>query len=132
MIHRAKPHGRIEPPPIPPKHPHLHPKSLELVSVVALRDLRIRDGAPRGFPGSGTGLGKGMNIRSKPASSLIHIANQSASLLFTRLVFSVIFFKMAEGEPVLGSLYVYAPNQVAPILFAIAFACSAVGHFWQC
>ncbi|KAK1758982.1 protein RTA1 [Echria macrotheca] len=39
---------------------------------------------------------------------------------------------MAEGDPILGSLYIYAPNQVAPILFAIAFACSAAGHIWQC
>ncbi|GAB1318918.1 RTA1 domain-containing protein [Madurella fahalii] len=39
---------------------------------------------------------------------------------------------MADGEPVLGSLYVYAPNQVAPIFFAVAFGCSAVGHIWQC
>ncbi|KAK0721779.1 putative RTA1 domain protein [Lasiosphaeria miniovina] len=39
---------------------------------------------------------------------------------------------MAEGEPVLGSIYVYAPNQIAPIFFAIAFACSAAGHIWQC
>ncbi|KAF2877684.1 putative RTA1 domain protein [Massariosphaeria phaeospora] len=39
---------------------------------------------------------------------------------------------MSEGEPVPGSLYIYAPNKVAPIFFAIAFALSAIGHTWQC
>ncbi|KAL9468414.1 hypothetical protein ACSS6W_010108 [Trichoderma asperelloides] len=39
---------------------------------------------------------------------------------------------MAEGDPVLYSLYVYAPNKGAPIVFAIAFAISAVFHIWQC
>lgn len=42
------------------------------------------------------------------------------------------FVLTARNQPVLGSLYVYAPNHVAPIFFAVAFACSAVGHFWQC
>ncbi|CAJ2501184.1 Uu.00g040370.m01.CDS01 [Anthostomella pinea] len=37
-----------------------------------------------------------------------------------------------NGQPVLGSLYVYAPNKGAPVFFAIAFAASAVGHIWQC
>ncbi|KAH6640417.1 hypothetical protein F5144DRAFT_609421 [Chaetomium tenue] len=36
------------------------------------------------------------------------------------------------GEPVLWSLYVYAPNQGAPIFFVIAYALSAVFHVWQC
>ncbi|KAK0616924.1 RTA1 like protein-domain-containing protein [Immersiella caudata] len=39
---------------------------------------------------------------------------------------------MAEGDPVPGSLFIYAPNQGAPIFFAIAFATSAIFHFWQC
>ncbi|KAL7935793.1 hypothetical protein V8C35DRAFT_298258 [Trichoderma chlorosporum] len=39
---------------------------------------------------------------------------------------------MAAGNPVLYSLYVYAPNRAAPIFFAIAFAISAVFHIWQC
>ncbi|EEP80582.1 conserved hypothetical protein [Uncinocarpus reesii 1704] len=39
---------------------------------------------------------------------------------------------MPDGRPVEGSLYIYAPNKVAPIFFAIAFAVSTTGHFWQC
>ncbi|KAI0457003.1 putative RTA1 domain protein [Xylaria acuta] len=39
---------------------------------------------------------------------------------------------MADGEPVPGSLYVYAPNKGAPIFFAVAYAISAIGHIWQC
>ncbi|KAI1753237.1 putative RTA1 domain protein [Xylaria castorea] len=39
---------------------------------------------------------------------------------------------MADGEPVPGSLYVYAPNKGAPIFFTVAYAISAVGHIWQC
>ncbi|KAK3369817.1 hypothetical protein B0H63DRAFT_497103 [Podospora didyma] len=39
---------------------------------------------------------------------------------------------MEDGQPVLGSLYVYAPNKGAPIFFVIAFGASAVGHIWQC
>ncbi|KAI1808219.1 hypothetical protein F4811DRAFT_548957 [Daldinia bambusicola] len=39
---------------------------------------------------------------------------------------------MAAGEPILYSLYVYAPDKVAPIFFAIAYAISAVFHIWQC
>ncbi|KAL2867541.1 putative RTA1 domain protein [Aspergillus lucknowensis] len=39
---------------------------------------------------------------------------------------------MANGEPVLWSLYVYAPNKGAPIFFAVAYAASAVAHIWQC
>ncbi|KAI0197166.1 putative RTA1 domain protein [Xylaria flabelliformis] len=39
---------------------------------------------------------------------------------------------MADGEPVPGSLYVYAPNKGAPIFFIIAYGISAVGHIWQC
>ncbi|KAJ2973425.1 hypothetical protein NUW58_g8941 [Xylaria curta] len=39
---------------------------------------------------------------------------------------------MAEGDPVPGSLYVYAPNKVAPIIFVVAYGLSAIGHIWQC
>ncbi|KAL7904285.1 hypothetical protein GGI35DRAFT_490002 [Trichoderma velutinum] len=39
---------------------------------------------------------------------------------------------MAAGDPVLYSLFVYAPNKGAPIVFTIAFAISAVFHIWQC
>ncbi|KAL5353216.1 hypothetical protein ACLOAV_001251 [Pseudogymnoascus australis] len=39
---------------------------------------------------------------------------------------------MGDGKPVDGSLYVYAPNKIAPVFFAVAFAASAVGHVWQC
>ncbi|KAL2833875.1 hypothetical protein BDW59DRAFT_179506 [Aspergillus cavernicola] len=39
---------------------------------------------------------------------------------------------MANGEPVLGSLFVYAPNKGAPIFFTLAYAVSAVCHIWQC
>ncbi|KAL7900511.1 hypothetical protein HDV64DRAFT_192591 [Trichoderma sp. TUCIM 5745] len=39
---------------------------------------------------------------------------------------------MANGDPVLWSLYVYAPNHGAPVCFAVAFAISAVFHIWQC
>ncbi|KAI1195907.1 putative RTA1 domain protein [Nemania serpens] len=39
---------------------------------------------------------------------------------------------MAEGDPVPGSLYIYAPNKAAPIVFVVAYALSAIGHIWQC
>jgi hypothetical protein len=39
---------------------------------------------------------------------------------------------MADGEPILYSLYVYAPNKAAPIFFAIAYGISAIFHIWQC
>ncbi|KAF7526201.1 hypothetical protein G7054_g10852 [Neopestalotiopsis clavispora] len=39
---------------------------------------------------------------------------------------------MEDGQPVPGSLYVYAPDKGAPIFFAVAFAVSAVGHIYQC
>ncbi|UKZ78943.1 hypothetical protein TrVFT333_006690 [Trichoderma virens FT-333] len=39
---------------------------------------------------------------------------------------------MAAGDPILYSLYIYAPNRGAPIFFAVAFAISAVFHIWQC
>ncbi|SPO01938.1 related to Rtm1p [Cephalotrichum gorgonifer] len=39
---------------------------------------------------------------------------------------------MAAGEPILYSLYVYAPNKGAPIFFAVAYALSAGFHIWQC
>ncbi|KAF2727659.1 putative RTA1 domain protein [Polyplosphaeria fusca] len=39
---------------------------------------------------------------------------------------------MAGGDPIVGSLYVYAPNRVAPVFFTTAYALSAIGHIWQC
>ncbi|KAL2809129.1 hypothetical protein BJX63DRAFT_371445 [Aspergillus granulosus] len=39
---------------------------------------------------------------------------------------------MANGDPVLWSLYVYAPNKIAPIIFAVLYGLSTVGHVWQC
>ncbi|KAL2846157.1 hypothetical protein BJY01DRAFT_234659 [Aspergillus pseudoustus] len=39
---------------------------------------------------------------------------------------------MANGEPVLWSLYVYAPNKIAPAVFAVLYGASTVGHIWQC
>ncbi|KAL3456710.1 hypothetical protein BJX64DRAFT_293808 [Aspergillus heterothallicus] len=39
---------------------------------------------------------------------------------------------MANGEPVLWSLYVYAPNKIAPVIFAVLYGLSTVGHIWQC
>ena len=33
---------------------------------------------------------------------------------------------------VFGSLFVYAPNKIAPIVFAVLYGISAVGHLWQC
>ncbi|TLD21893.1 hypothetical protein PspLS_08115 [Pyricularia sp. CBS 133598] len=38
----------------------------------------------------------------------------------------------SQGEPVLFSLYVYAPTEGAPIFFSIAFGLSAVFHIYQC
>ncbi|KAB5513133.1 putative RTA1 domain protein [Coniochaeta sp. 2T2.1] len=38
----------------------------------------------------------------------------------------------ADGKPVPGSLFVYAPNKVAPVVFAVLYGISAVGHLWQC
>ncbi|KAH9900505.1 hypothetical protein F4778DRAFT_791774 [Xylariomycetidae sp. FL2044] len=39
---------------------------------------------------------------------------------------------MAYGDPVLYSLYVYAPDKIAPIIFAVLFTISAFFHIWQC
>ncbi|KAK2025053.1 RTA1 domain-containing protein [Colletotrichum zoysiae] len=40
---------------------------------------------------------------------------------------------MAEsGVPILGSLYVYAPNQPAAIFFTLVYAITAAVHIWQC
>ncbi|KAI0517893.1 putative RTA1 domain protein [Xylaria bambusicola] len=39
---------------------------------------------------------------------------------------------MANGDPVPGSLYIYAPNKAAPIIFVVAYGVSAIGHIWQC
>ncbi|KAL4797773.1 hypothetical protein BDV19DRAFT_386809 [Aspergillus venezuelensis] len=39
---------------------------------------------------------------------------------------------MTNGDPILWSLYVYAPNKGAPIFFTIAYALAAGLHIWQC
>ncbi|SMQ52976.1 unnamed protein product [Zymoseptoria tritici ST99CH_3D1] len=39
---------------------------------------------------------------------------------------------MANGIPVKGSIYIYAPNKGAPVFFAIAFAVSFAFHVYQC
>lgn len=38
----------------------------------------------------------------------------------------------ADGKPVEGSLYFYAPNKVAPPIFAACFLAAATLHIWQC
>ncbi|ROV98083.1 hypothetical protein VMCG_06987 [Cytospora schulzeri] len=37
-----------------------------------------------------------------------------------------------NGVPVYGSLFVYAPNKILPIVFAVLYGLSAVGHYYQC
>ncbi|KAI9150430.1 RTA1 domain protein [Paramyrothecium foliicola] len=39
---------------------------------------------------------------------------------------------MAPDNAVGHSVYVYAPNKVAPVIFAVFFLISSVWHFWQC
>ncbi|KAK4153530.1 hypothetical protein C8A00DRAFT_33691 [Chaetomidium leptoderma] len=39
---------------------------------------------------------------------------------------------MADGIPVPGSVWIYAPTNVAPIPFAVVFGVSAVYHLYQC
>ncbi|KAL5335319.1 hypothetical protein BJX70DRAFT_401734 [Aspergillus crustosus] len=39
---------------------------------------------------------------------------------------------MSNGEPILRSLYIYAPNKAAPIFFTVAYGLSTIGHIWQC
>ncbi|CAH0034658.1 unnamed protein product [Clonostachys rhizophaga] len=39
---------------------------------------------------------------------------------------------MSHGEAVPYSLYVYAPNKIAPAVFAGLYAASTVGHVYQC
>ncbi|KAF2851949.1 hypothetical protein T440DRAFT_488565 [Plenodomus tracheiphilus IPT5] len=40
---------------------------------------------------------------------------------------------MATSDvPIVGSLYIYAPNKGAPIFFMIAFTISTLFHSWQC
>ncbi|KAI9044811.1 RTA1 domain-containing protein [Aspergillus affinis] len=39
---------------------------------------------------------------------------------------------MAHGEPVKGSLFIYAPNKWAPVIFAVGFAALGLIHTWQC
>ncbi|KAK5129267.1 hypothetical protein LTR08_003646 [Meristemomyces frigidus] len=37
-----------------------------------------------------------------------------------------------DGQRAPGSFYYYAPNQGAPVFFAVAFAASGIFHTWQC
>ncbi|EAS36356.3 RTA1 domain-containing protein [Coccidioides immitis RS] len=39
---------------------------------------------------------------------------------------------MPDGKPVDGSLYIYAPNKIAPIIFTAAFTLTGGIHLWQC
>ncbi|KAF2470018.1 uncharacterized protein BDR25DRAFT_334542 [Lindgomyces ingoldianus] len=39
---------------------------------------------------------------------------------------------MSNGKPVDGSVYIYAPNKIAPVFFVVAFATSGLFHLWQC
>ncbi|KAH8689195.1 hypothetical protein BGW36DRAFT_365727 [Talaromyces proteolyticus] len=39
---------------------------------------------------------------------------------------------MENGQVVPGSIYVYAPNKIAPIVFTVLYALSACSHLWQC
>ncbi|KAL5362947.1 hypothetical protein BJX96DRAFT_186503 [Aspergillus floccosus] len=39
---------------------------------------------------------------------------------------------MANGQLIPGNLYIYIPDEGAPIFFTIAFAISAAAHIWQC
>ncbi|KAF2795857.1 RTA1 domain protein [Melanomma pulvis-pyrius CBS 109.77] len=38
----------------------------------------------------------------------------------------------ANGVPVPGSVYIYAPNKIAPAIFAVAFLATGLFHLWQC
>ncbi|ORY07024.1 hypothetical protein BCR34DRAFT_631961 [Clohesyomyces aquaticus] len=40
--------------------------------------------------------------------------------------------RFTEGFSVPGSVYIYAPNKIAPVFFAAAFAASGLVHLWQC
>lgn len=44
----------------------------------------------------------------------------------------LILFPACSYYIVYGSLFVYAPNKVAPIVFAVLYGLSAVGHLYQC
>ncbi|CAN8097071.1 unnamed protein product [Discula destructiva] len=39
---------------------------------------------------------------------------------------------MSSSGVVYGSLFLYAPNKIAPIIFAFLYGLSAVGHLYQC
>ncbi|KAH8883597.1 RTA1 domain protein [Thozetella sp. PMI_491] len=39
---------------------------------------------------------------------------------------------MEDGVPVPGSLFIYAPNKIAPVIFALLFTVSGAVHLWQC
>ncbi|KAH6644253.1 RTA1 domain protein [Boeremia exigua] len=38
----------------------------------------------------------------------------------------------ADGTPVEGSLYFYAPTKIAPPIFAACFLAASIAHVWQC
>lgn len=44
----------------------------------------------------------------------------------------VVMSLVADLRTVLYSLYVYAPNKEAPIIFAVLYAISTAMHIWQC
>ncbi|KFY15647.1 hypothetical protein V492_01844 [Pseudogymnoascus sp. VKM F-4246] len=69
--------------------------------------------------------------RRDTEASLYHILSLPFNAEIFRAIPSIVL-KMEDGKPVEGSLYVYAPNKIAPVFFAVAFAASAVGHIWQC
>ncbi|KAH6854671.1 hypothetical protein B0I37DRAFT_401608 [Chaetomium sp. MPI-CAGE-AT-0009] len=39
---------------------------------------------------------------------------------------------MADGTPVPGSVWFYAPTNIAPVPFAVLFGVSGILHLWQC
>ena len=41
-------------------------------------------------------------------------------------------FAASINTQVADSLFIYAPNKVAPVFFAIAFATSGFWHIWEC
>lgn len=59
----------------------------------------------------------------RPTERLVSI---SGVMLCPRTILLILYYT------VLGSLFVYAPNKVAPVIFAVAYALSAAGHIWQC
>ncbi|KAH7112854.1 hypothetical protein B0J11DRAFT_181772 [Dendryphion nanum] len=45
---------------------------------------------------------------------------------------SQLISNMANGRPVEGSIYIYAPNKIGPFIFAALFFISGAVHLWQC